>query len=288
MSGATNGEITLTDEFENYKFKAEKGNLNISCARCGEVTIDALVIGGEEPEFYEEKAYTPERIMQDNSVVLMYEGIDKAYGVKWSEGDAFVREFKTAEIETFMPLCTHEHVKSVLGNSEDGHYTDIFIYPIYLKPKERKTMSALIFVGDKEEVIRRTKNEPFGSLVEEEKPMPLGKQLIEAALLTNVVFPIRCQGSYIRHFTPGKHWDSLYTWDTGFISLGLADINPKLAEDLFNTYLMEKGNIHAAFCITEVWCLFMCMFIKSSMKCMEVNAFWNNIIHRWKIIMIFM
>ena len=42
-----------------------------------------------------------------------------------------------------------------------------------------------------------------------------------ATVLSNIVYPIRAQGQFIRHYTPGRWWDSLYTWDSGFVGLGL-------------------------------------------------------------------
>ena len=62
---------------------------------------------------------------------------------------------------------------------------------------------------------------------------------MKSALYSNIVYPIRRHGEYIAHYTPGKRWDSLYTWDSGFIGLGMLDYSSKLAEYVMDTYLSE-------------------------------------------------
>lgn len=70
---------------------------------------------------------------------------------------------------------------------------------------------------------------------------------MKSALYSNIVYPIRRHGEYIAHYTPGKRWDSLYTWDSGFIGLGMLDYSSKLAEYVMDTYLSEPDNTDFAF-----------------------------------------
>lgn len=44
--------------------------------------------------------------------------------------------------------------------------------------------------------------------------LALGQQLMNAVLCTNVVYPVYTRGQYIRHYTPGRWWDCVYTWDS--------------------------------------------------------------------------
>lgn len=74
-----------------------------------------------------------------------------------------------------------------------------------------------------------------------------GRDRLAAVTLTNVVFPIRAKGGWIRHFTPGRWWDSLYTWDSGCIGLGLASIDLPRSVDNLLAYLCEPGDAQAAF-----------------------------------------
>ncbi len=68
-----------------------------------------------------------------------------------------------------------------------------------------------------------------------------------ATLLTNGVYPVYTRRSFIRHFSPGKWWDCLYTWDSGFISLGLLDVDRTRSIDCLNAYTTPVGDQQAAF-----------------------------------------
>lgn len=72
-------------------------------------------------------------------------------------------------------------------------------------------------------------------------------RLMKSALFSNVVYPIYRHGEEIVHYTPGKRWDSLYTWDSGFIGLGLLEYSGKHAEYVLDTYLSEEDNQDFAF-----------------------------------------
>ena len=52
---------------------------------------------------------------------------------------------------------------------------------------------------------------------------------------------------YIRHNTPGRNWDCLYTWDSGFIGMGLGCGDFERAYECLNTYLTPVGDIHSPF-----------------------------------------
>lgn len=71
--------------------------------------------------------------------------------------------------------------------------------------------------------------------------------LMKTALFSNVVYPIHRHGEEIVHYTPGKRWDSLYTWDSGFIGLGLLEYSGRHAEYVLDTYLSEEDNTDFAF-----------------------------------------
>lgn len=91
--------------------------------------------------------------------------------------------------------------------------------------------------------------------------LALGQQLMNAVLCTNVVYPVYTRGQYIRHYTPGRWWDCVYTWDSGFIGMGLAQTSLRNAFDCLNTYLMPPDSVDAAFCTMAPWCQrsFICM-----------------------------
>ena len=68
-----------------------------------------------------------------------------------------------------------------------------------------------------------------------------------ATLLTNVVYPVYTRRRYIRHNTPGRWWDCLYTWDSGMIGLGLTELDQGRALDCLRAYLTPPGDPDAAF-----------------------------------------
>ena len=72
-------------------------------------------------------------------------------------------------------------------------------------------------------------------------------QRLAAVTLTNVVFPTQICGEPVRHFTPGRQWNSLYTWDSGFIGLGMLELSEQLAADILNAYLTPDGDKENAF-----------------------------------------
>jgi hypothetical protein len=78
-------------------------------------------------------------------------------------------------------------------------------------------------------------------------PTPAGKSYVfsqeKMATTTacNVVYPVYTQRSYIRHNTPGRWWDCLYTWDSGFIGLGLLEFDTQRAVECLNAYMMDVG-----------------------------------------------
>lgn len=87
------------------------------------------------------------------------------------------------------------------------------------------------------------------------EPFALGGQLMRAVLCTNVVYPVYTRGQYIRHNTPGRWWDSLYTWDSGFIGMGLAQFSARRGFDCLNAYLTPPATTRPRSSTTARWCL---------------------------------
>ena len=73
------------------------------------------------------------------------------------------------------------------------------------------------------------------------EPYRFSQQRIAAVTLTNLVYPLRTQGNYVRHYSPGKIWDCLYTWDSGFVGLGLLELDPNRALENLNAYTTPEG-----------------------------------------------
>lgn len=51
----------------------------------------------------------------------------------------------------------------------------------------------------------------------------------------------------VAHYTPGKRWDSFYTWDSGFIGLGLAQAGRRAGPPRAGAVSFRPGNSDFAF-----------------------------------------
>ena len=70
---------------------------------------------------------------------------------------------------------------------------------------------------------------------------------MRATLLTNLVYPVYKHGENVVHYTPGKRWDSFYTWDSGVIGTGVLEFSPEKCRYILETYLSQPENTDFAF-----------------------------------------
>lgn len=203
--------------------------------------------------------FTPiiEKGKNGQDVLLKYANCNRFYGISWNFPDYEIREILNDELESFFRRKTHDHVSQRLVGNSEWHYTNTFLRPVILQPNSEQTIYTLICTGEKskvkvevenfhkspESVIAKIKSNSDGeqNTLSEGKKFSFGYQLLQASLLSNVVYPVYTQGEYIRHFTPGKNWNSLYTWDSGFIALGLVDVDPTKAFECIRAYTTEDG-----------------------------------------------
>lgn len=75
----------------------------------------------------------------------------------------------------------------------------------------------------------------------------LSTEILKSTLLTNVVYPVYRHGENVIHHTPGKRWDSFYTWDSGFIGMGLLEFSKDLCQYALDMYLCDDTNKDFAF-----------------------------------------
>lgn len=218
---------------------------------------------------YECGALSPAIHSEDQFLTLKYPGIAEYYGMTWSYDKFRVRELFNDELDIFLRDTAHDHVHDTLVGNSQGHYTDVFFRPISLAPGERKSIYGYLTTGETEQEVMDDLRKANQSIDQSEMgggrlwpktpsatTLPLlpdgekyrfSQQLMQAVLLTNVVYPVYTRGHYIKHNTPGRWWDSLYTWDSGFIGMGLLQYSRQRALDCLNTYLTEPGCEDAAF-----------------------------------------
>ena len=77
---------------------------------------------------------------------------------------------------------------------------------------------------------------------------------MKTTLLTNVVYPLYKHGENVVHFTPGKRWDSFYTWDSGIIGVGVLEYSIEKSQYILETYLAEEDNEELCFCASRKPC----------------------------------
>jgi hypothetical protein len=188
-----------------------------------------------------------------NSVILKYENTNTYYGVFWDYPDFKMAEWFAKDLPNNFneQLNTTEETK--FFGDKGGHFTDAALQSIKLEPNSSKTINAMVCSGSLEEV--KTKLENVASIDYDKiftaakkdlykyNTVPEGEQYLfsqkrmAATTITNVVYPIYTQHQYIRHHAPGRKWDCLYTWDSGFIGIGLSQLDIKRGTENLNAYL---------------------------------------------------
>ena len=197
------------------------------------------------------------------SVLLKYQDAGTYYGMAWDFDQFQIREFRCGDLDNVFRYNTHNHVSRVIQGPGDGHYTDVFLRPVTLAPRSSRTIRAIVCNGAREEVTKTLAQFPGRSDLagirdaarRKRAALPatpgaefaFSQERMAATVLTNVVYPLYIRRHYIRHNTPGRWWDSFYTWDSGFIGLGLLEHDLGRAADCLNTYTFPPGDPYAAY-----------------------------------------
>ena len=200
-----------------------------------------------------------------HSRLLKYADAPQHYGIAWSFDVFQVREFLTSELDRCLRRYVHDHTSTVIRGDGLGHFTNVFMRPIPLAPISSKILHGIVAAGTPEEVaedLKQISRPPFeleqryeerraGAVslasVPAGEPYRFSQKRMAAVALTNLVFPVYTKRHYVRHYSPGKWWDSLYTWDSGFTGIGLAQLDVGRAIDCLNAYTTKPGDPEAAF-----------------------------------------
>lgn len=206
-----------------------------------------------------------------NSLRLRYRHLNGLeYGLAWDWEHFQVRQLLVDELDRFLPRAVHEHVSDTLrywwdSQAPDGHFANAFLRPIPLEPRESRVLHGLICSGDGASVQERlaafggktAQYEAAYRAARARRAHPAGNQdgaqyefsqeRMAAVTLSNLVYPLYVRGTHVRHYIPGRWWNCLYTWDSGFVGLGLLESDPTRAVDCLNAYMTEPDDTHAAF-----------------------------------------
>ena len=274
LKGLVEQSVTLkgTGEFSFVSVpyqnkKAGEYKLELISGSTVEIGLDGFFIGSADDISNVKVVRTPipftpamEVGKSKKDFILKYKDCENYYGVAWNHQHSEVREILNGELESFFRRKVHDHVSSRLVGDRKWHYTNAFLRPVVLEPDSEQTIYMLVCTGDKEQVQQELQS--FHSTPDKliaqvkstegakskDKVLPggekylLGNRLLQASLLSNIVYPVYTQKEYIRHFTPGKNWNSLYTWDSGFIALGLIDVDPAKAFECIKAYTTPVGS----------------------------------------------
>ncbi len=204
-----------------------------------------------------------ELLEKERILLLKYRDAEEYYGLVWQDCDWQLREIENDELDVFLRYTVQDHVNSVLRGNGKGHFANLFIRPIPLQPGQHRCVyGAVCSAASRQQALERCRQlanldwagrwqredaETPAPLLPEGEKYQLGQRLMRTTLLTNVVYPVYTRGQYIRHNTPGRWWDCLYTWDSGMIGMGLATADLRRAYDCLNAYLTPEGDDEAAF-----------------------------------------
>lgn len=146
--------------------------------------------------------------------ILKYKDCDNYYGVAWNYQHSEMREVLNGELESFFRRRVHEHVSSRLIGDRNWHYANAFLRPIVLEPDSEQTIYMLVCSGNKEQVkqelqdFHSTPDKLVARISSAEKAKPedqvlpggekylLGNRLLQASLLSNIVYPVYTQKEY--------------------------------------------------------------------------------------------
>lgn len=139
--------------------------------------------------------------------------------------------------------------------SDEGFFHNVLVKSIFIDPNSKHTEYMVISeqpfapLTDAEyEVIYKAAATPEDNgLNENGRKYTLSTDILRSTLLTNVVYPVYKHGQNVIHFTPGKRWDSFYTWDSGVIGVGVLEFSPEKAKYILETYLSDEDNRDFAF-----------------------------------------
>ncbi len=195
----------------------------------------------------------------------------QSYGLSWARHGGHLRTFRGEELAMLLAGAKYDAAglpsQSNLASATTGRrFTDLLTEPTLVPPRSSVRVHGLLCDGPPEQV--REQLHWFAGLTQAERESLAevpgederdertnsgaadylsSQQKMAATVLTNVVYPTYVRRHHVRHFTPGRWWDSLYTWDSGFIGLGLVELDPPRAADTLAAYVTAPNDPHSAF-----------------------------------------
>lgn len=140
--------------------------------------------------------------------------------------------------------------------SDEGFFQNTLIKSIFIQP-DTSHIEYVVLSNEKFEPLSDAEYESIYEKAKKDdkdicfneagKKYTLSTEILKSTLLTNVVYPVYRHGENVIHHTPGKRWDSFYTWDSGFIGMGLLEFSKDLCRYALDMYLCDDTNKDFAF-----------------------------------------
>ena len=235
--------------------------------------LDGFALGSAESlaaAKFETQAWDPVPVIipgpRKTNLILKYRDCPTYYGLGWHFEDFDLRQFFCSSLDEIMRHYVHDHVDTVFRGEGFGHFADLVLRPIEIPAGSVRTLYATVcsassldeaqaLLADStldrarlEEISEAAARRAFAVHASQEgETYRFSQEKLAVVALTNVVYPIYTKRSFIRHRTPGRWWDCLYTWDSGFTGLGLLEIDEAQAAENLDAYLTEPDDDQAAF-----------------------------------------
>ena len=227
-------------------------------AQQDEILNRAFVMSGDTvPELTvrEENLFPQAEQIAEGKYILSFGG-EKFYGLYFLDKPSFIRTYHVRDLDAFYQLkdmAFQQHLGEIFrqpGAKESGFA--VALQPLTIPGRSEKEFRIYAAAGNRAEMTEfLLKAPPAADNVRPisfaPSPCSFSAERMAATVMTNIIYPVRCNGELIRHHTPGRLWSSLYTWDSGFIGLGLLEMDIQRAEENLNSYLTELGNNVNAF-----------------------------------------
>ena len=194
-------------------------------------------------------------------VSYKYDGVDGKFYVKTFNPSTRCRDFNTGcledsptarisqpdesfqnMLETFSGSFSEKH-------SDEGFYHNTVVHTLYVEPRTTHIEYAVLSFGETEyktvDEYEKIYEKAYNSLEKFDlniagKTYEFSNRILRATVFQNTVYPLYRNGEYVVHHTPGKRWDSFYTWDSGFIGLDMLEFAPHIADYILETYLTDN------------------------------------------------
>lgn len=240
-----------------------------------ELDFFAVVEKGDEDKITAENKsfpYTPqiktEKVGEGALTTLEYDGVDTPFYILTHNKNTRQRTLESGSLEDALINRlsngdhTYDDLKETFSNSfkrktsDEGFFHNTLIKSIFIEPNTSHT-EYIVISNEKpkplsdEEYETIYKNAQQGMDVtcynKAGEKYTLSTEILRSTLLTNVVYPVYRHGENVVHHTPGKRWDSFYTWDSGFIGMGLLEFSKDLCQYALDMYLCDDSNKDFAF-----------------------------------------